>query len=94
MIVEEKYSIQQVREVVRCDVCCRRIVRRDMYVVSYNHLVKGTTKIQTKKYQLCEDCAFNRMYDMDNRRERIMTGVTDVEQEELLKGLFSRRKKR
>lgn len=97
VICQEQYSVTKTREVVRCDKCCRRLVDKErvaMSIVTFNRVIRGTQKIKTEKYHLCEMCAFDMQNDMDMRRERIQTGVSDAEQEFLLKDLFNNGSKR
>ena len=93
MVLRESYAVQKQRDVIRCDKCCMRLegkARNNMEILTFHTFTAG--KVTALKYHLCWQCAFNLRDDMNQRRERILTGVTDAEQEALLKGLF--RKKR
>lgn len=92
MIVREPITRTELQNVIRCDRCCCKIAgneRQSMEVVVFNALRQGTKEVIQKKYHLCWQCAFNLRDDFDQRRERIrLGGVSDAEQEALLKGLF------
>lgn len=98
MVTQEQVARYVTRNVVRCDKCCRKldgVERQSMKVLVFNTLVHGTTKVKQEKYHLCEQCGFDMQYDMDSRRERVrMGGVTEAEQEFLLKDLFSKKRRK
>lgn len=101
MVVREPFTRTEMKNVIRCDKCCAKIAGKDreqMEVVVFNQLKCDDARkgqVVSKKYHLCWKCAFNLRDEMDERRERVaLGGVTDAEQEFLLRGLFSKRGKR
>ncbi len=96
MVTKEPVTVSttEYRNVWRCDKCAQVIRDRStMTVAVFSHLAEHSKDIRSKKYHLCEACGCSEQFDMDERRERMLSnGVTAAEQDALLKGLFAKRR--